>query len=86
MTDDDHLERINALTCNVRQSWFALLAALVFVGIRLIGVKYTDFCCVGGATTLRLVSVERPTRLFFIAIIAYASPERVSSKFARLRR
>ena len=38
MTDQDHLDRINALTRNARQTWFALLAALVFVGIYLMWV------------------------------------------------
>ncbi|MEM9910980.1 MAG: pentapeptide repeat-containing protein [Pseudomonadota bacterium] len=67
MTDDDHLKRINALTSNARQTWFALLAALVFVGITLMGVEHIDFYGVDRATTLPLVNVEVPTRLFFIA-------------------
>ncbi|MEM6376006.1 MAG: pentapeptide repeat-containing protein [Pseudomonadota bacterium] len=67
MKDDDHLKRINALTSNARQTWFALLAALVFVGITLMGVEHIDFYGVDRATTLPLVNVEVPTRLFFIA-------------------
>jgi hypothetical protein len=67
MTDQDHLDRINALTRNARQTWFALLAALVFVGITLMGVEHIDFYGVDRATKLPLVSVEVPTRAFFIA-------------------
>ncbi len=65
MTDQDHLDRINALTRNARQTWFALLAALVFVGITLMGVEHIDFYGVDRATELPLVSVEVPTPYFF---------------------
>ena len=67
MTDQDHLDRINALTRNARQTWFALLAALVFVGITLMGVEHIDFYGVDRATALPLVNVEVPTRFFFVA-------------------
>lgn len=67
MTDDAHLERINALTRNARQTWFALLAALVFVGITLMGVEHIDFYGVDRATRLPVVNIDIPTRLFFIA-------------------
>ncbi|MDW3221892.1 MAG: pentapeptide repeat-containing protein [Paracoccaceae bacterium] len=67
MTDQDHLDRINALTHNARSTWFALLAALVFVGITLMGVEHIDFYGVDRATQLPLVNVEVPTRYFFVA-------------------
>lgn len=67
MTDQDHLDRINALTQNARSTWFTLLAALVFVGITLMGVEPIDFYGVDRATTLPIVSVEIPTRYFFAA-------------------
>jgi uncharacterized protein YjbI with pentapeptide repeats len=67
MTDQDHLDRINALTRNARQTWFALLAALVFVGITLMSVEHIDFYGVDRATQLPLVNVAVPTRYFFVA-------------------
>lgn len=67
MTDQDHLDRINALTRNARSTWFALLAALVFVGITLMGVEHIDFYGVDRATQLPLVNVDVPTRYFFVA-------------------
>ncbi|MGC1497374.1 MAG: pentapeptide repeat-containing protein [Sulfitobacter sp.] len=67
MTDQDHIERINALTRNARNTWFALLGVLVFVGITLMGVEHIDFYGVNRATKLPLVDVEVPTRSFFFA-------------------
>ncbi|WP_299409534.1 pentapeptide repeat-containing protein [uncultured Roseobacter sp.] len=67
MRDQDHLNRINALTSNARNTWFALLGALVFVGITLMGVEHIDFYGVNRATKLPLVNVEVPTRYFFLA-------------------
>ncbi len=67
MTDDDHLDRINALTRNARNTWFGLLGALVFVGITLMSVEHIDFYGVDRATQLPLVNVEVPTFLFFAA-------------------
>ncbi|MEL7515752.1 MAG: pentapeptide repeat-containing protein [Pseudomonadota bacterium] len=67
MTDDDHLDRINALTRNARNTWFGLLGALVFVGITLMSVEHIDFYGVDRATQLPLVNVEVPTRFFFAA-------------------
>lgn len=67
MRDQDHLNRINALTNNARNTWFALLGALVFVGITLMGVEHIDFYGVNRATKLPLVNVEVPTRYFFLA-------------------
>ena len=70
MTDklpDEMLKRIDALTRNARTTWFALLAALVFVGITLMGVEHIDFYGVNRATQLPLVDVEVPTPLFFYA-------------------
>jgi uncharacterized protein YjbI with pentapeptide repeats len=64
MTD---IERINALTTNARNTWFVLLAALVFVGITLMSIEHIDFYGVDRATTLPLVNVEVPTRAFFVA-------------------
>ena len=63
----DHVTRINALTTNARNTWFALLAALVFVGVTLLSVKPIDFYGVGRATQLPLVGVSVPTELFFYA-------------------
>jgi uncharacterized protein YjbI with pentapeptide repeats len=63
----DHIAQINALTRNARNTWFALLAALVFVGITLAGVQHIDFYGVDRATQLPLVNVAMPTRLFFLA-------------------
>ncbi|MFK7881101.1 hypothetical protein [Roseobacter sp.] len=67
MTDQDHLDRINALTRNARSTWFALLAALVFVGITLMEVEHIDLYGVDRATQLPLVNVEVPTPYFFVA-------------------
>lgn len=66
MDDQQHLDRINALTRNARSSWFALLAALVFVAITLMGVENIDFYGVDRATKLPLINVEVSTRYFFI--------------------
>lgn len=63
----DEIDRINALTSNARNTWFALLGVLVFVGITLMGVEHVDFYGVNRATKLPLVDVEVPTRYFFVA-------------------
>ncbi len=63
----DPVTRINALTNNARNTWFALLAALVFVGVTLLSVKPIDFYGVGRATQLPLVGVSVPTNFFFYA-------------------
>ncbi|WP_299674758.1 hypothetical protein [uncultured Roseobacter sp.] len=65
MTDDDHLKHIHALTTNARNTWFVLLAALIFVGITMLGVRPVDFYGVSRNTDLPLVGVSVPTRLFF---------------------
>jgi hypothetical protein len=67
MTDQDHIDRIDALTRNARNTWFTLLAALVFVGITLMGVEHIDFYGVDRATKLPLIGVNVPTRYFFVA-------------------
>lgn len=67
MTDQDHLDRIDALTRNARNTWFGLLGALVFVGITLMSVEHIDFYGTDRATQLPLVNVEVPTRYFFAA-------------------
>jgi uncharacterized protein YjbI with pentapeptide repeats len=67
MTDQDHIDRIDALTRNARNTWFTLLAALVFVSVTLMGVEHIDFYGVDRATKLPLVGVEVPTRYFFVA-------------------
>lgn len=61
------IDRINALTTNARNTWFALLGVLVFVSITLMGVEHIDFYGVDRATELPLIGVEVPTRFFFIA-------------------
>lgn len=61
------IDRINALTSNARNTWFALLGVLVFVSITLMGVEHIDFYGVDRATALPLVNVDVPTRYFFIA-------------------
>ncbi|MFL4471427.1 pentapeptide repeat-containing protein [Tateyamaria armeniaca] len=61
------IDRINALIQNARTTWFALLAALVFVGVTLLSVEPIDFYGVGRATDLPLVGVTVPTSLFFYA-------------------
>ena len=61
------ITRVNALTSNARNTWFALLGVLVFVGITLMGVKHVDFYGVNRATKLPLVDVAVPTRYFFYA-------------------
>ncbi|MDK3072021.1 pentapeptide repeat-containing protein [Sedimentitalea sp. JM2-8] len=63
----DPVARIDALTANARNTWFALLGVLVFVGITLMGVQHIDFYGVDRATHLPLVNVEVPTRSFFVA-------------------
>ena len=50
MTDQDHIDRIDALTRNARNTWFTLLAALVFVSVTLMGVEHIDFYGVDRAT------------------------------------
>ncbi|MBL3587675.1 pentapeptide repeat-containing protein [Rhodovulum sulfidophilum] len=59
--------RIDALTRNARNTWFALLGLLVFVGITLMSVEHIDFYGIDRATKLPLVNVEVPTRYFFVA-------------------
>jgi len=66
-TPCDPVARIDALTRNARNTWFALLGLLVFVGITLMGVEHVDFYGVDRATKLPLVNVEVPTRYFFVA-------------------
>ncbi|BAQ67844.1 Pentapeptide repeat-containing protein [Rhodovulum sulfidophilum] len=58
--------RIDALTRNARNTWFALLGLLVFVGITLMGVEHIDFYGIDRATKLPLVNVDVPTRYFFV--------------------
>ncbi len=70
------IDRINALTSNARSTWFALLGALVFVGITLMGVEHIDFYGVDRATTLPIVNFEVPTRYFF-----HAAPVLVAAIF-----
>lgn len=67
MNQDHCLDRINALTRNARNTWFALLAALVFVTITLMSVEHIDFYGVNRATQLPLVNVSVPTLYFFAA-------------------
>ena len=67
MTDQGHIDRIDALTRNARNTWFTLLAALVFVSVTLMGVEHIDFYGVDRATKLPLVGVDVPTRYFFVA-------------------
>ncbi len=67
MSDDPDIARINALTTNARNTWFALLGVLVFVAITLAGVEHIDFYGVDRATKLPLVDVSVPTRYFFYA-------------------
>ena len=62
----DPLPRIKALTRNARNTWFALLGVLVFVGVTLMGVEHIDFYGVNRATRLPLINVSVPTRLFFV--------------------
>lgn len=59
------IERINALTQNAKSTWFALLSALLFVGVTLMGVEHIDFYGVDRATQLPLINVSVPTPLFF---------------------
>ena len=61
------VERINALSQNARSTWFALLSALLFVGVTLMGVEHIDFYGVDRATKLPLIDVSVPTPLFFYA-------------------
>ena len=63
----DHIARINALTRNARNTWFALLGVLVFITITLLGVEHIDFYGVNRTTKLPLVNVSLPTRSFFVA-------------------
>ncbi|MEM9032914.1 MAG: pentapeptide repeat-containing protein, partial [Pseudomonadota bacterium] len=63
----DPIARINALTANARATWFALISALLFVGITLMGVAHIDFYGIDRATQLPLINVSVPTRVFFIA-------------------
>ncbi len=63
----DPIERIDALTRNARNTWFALLSALLFVGVTLMGVEHIDFYGVDRATQLPLIGVSVPTPLFFYA-------------------
>ncbi|MBL3597996.1 pentapeptide repeat-containing protein [Rhodovulum sulfidophilum] len=58
--------RIDALTRNARNTWFALLGLLVFVGITLMSVEHIDFYGIDRATRLPLVNVDVPTRYFFV--------------------
>lgn len=66
-TVPDPVERIDALTRTARNTWFALLGLLVFVGITLMGVEHIDFYGVDRATKLPLVNIDVPPAFFFIA-------------------
>jgi len=61
------IERINALTKNARNTWFAMLAAIAFVGVTLLGVQTIDFYGVARTTQLPVIGVSVPTDLFFYA-------------------
>ena len=61
------IDRIDALTKNARNTWFALLGTLVFMGMTLMGVEHIDFYGVNRATKLPLVDVAVPTLYFFAA-------------------
>lgn len=61
------LQRIDKIAQNARGIWFSTLAALVFVGVTLLGHKDSDFFSFGAATQLPLVSISVPTASFFIA-------------------
>ncbi len=64
-TQPDHIARINTLTTTARNTWFAMLGVLAFVGVTLLGVQHIDFYGIDRATQLPLIGVSVPTRLFF---------------------
>jgi hypothetical protein len=49
--DSEDITRINAVRSDARPTWFALLGALVFVGITLLGVRDVDFFSLHRTTT-----------------------------------
>jgi hypothetical protein len=66
--DSEDITRINAVRSDARPTWFALLGALVFVGITLLGVRDVDFFSLHrNDTDLALVGVSVPVVYFFIA-------------------
>ena len=69
------VERANLLTSTARSAWLAYLAIVVFLGITALGVTDEDFFGLNRTTTLPLVDIGVPTRIFFSVapIIASAS-------------
>ena len=65
--DSEDITRINAVRSNARPTWFALLGALVFAGITLLGVRDVDFFTSNHNSDLPLVGVSVPVVYFFIA-------------------
>ena len=63
--DSEDISRINAVIANARPTWFALLGALVFCGITLLGVRDVDFFAANQRTQLPLVNVSVPVNYFF---------------------
>ncbi len=59
------LKRIEEISRNARTNWFAMLGALVFAGITLMGVKDIDFFGVDRNTQLPLLNVTVPVTYFF---------------------
>ncbi|MEM1073427.1 MAG: pentapeptide repeat-containing protein [Pseudomonadota bacterium] len=76
MTDQNHLQRIDAITKNARGTWFALLTLELFTAITLMRVEHIDFYGVDRATQLPILNIGVPTFLFF-----YAAPILLTATF-----
>ncbi|MCI4661536.1 MAG: pentapeptide repeat-containing protein [Neomegalonema sp.] len=66
-TADTQLTYIAELSRSTRTTWFALLGALVFCVITLMGMKDADFFGFRAETPLPIVGVSVPTERFFLA-------------------
>lgn len=64
-TDGNHIERIEAITKVARGNWFALIAALAFVGLTLLSARDIDFFDPSQRTELPAIGISVPITQFF---------------------
>lgn len=71
--DQARITRANQLTATARTAWLTYLALIVFLGVTALGVADEDFFGLDSKTTLPLVDIGVPTRVFFSLAPIFAS-------------
>lgn len=66
--DHDHLQHIASISQSAMSVWYALLGAVVFGAVTLLGHRDADFFAVGAETTLPLLGVAAPTETVFYGL------------------